>query len=229
MVKPVNRSMDPGMVIPAPQDVDPGINPHGNSGRGSNMVPAIVLSPGLPAKPQPQNRGYEPITAKERLEWIAVKTLGPDDLMAGVVWSGYGTAVNKPHEDGPHWGGFAERYGVRLTGIATSNVMEAGLGAMWGEDPRYKLARGKNFGPRVWSVIEQTFVTRRRDGNFAPAYARYMAIPGSNFLANTWRPNSEADSYHAGIRTLEGFGGVLGSNTWEEFWPSVRDKMFHKH
>jgi hypothetical protein len=219
MVKPVDHSMDPGMVVPAPRGVDPRFAPKSFG----------TVTAGLPPKPQPQNNAYEPITAEERIEWIAVKTLGPDDLIAGVVWSGYGTAVNKPPEDGPHWGGFGERYGVRLTGIATSNVMEAGLGAMWGEDPRYKSARGKNFGPRVWSVVEQTFMTRRRDGHFAPAYARYMAIPGSNFLANTWRPDSEADSYHAGIRTLEGFGGVLGSNTWEEFWPSVRDRMFHRH
>jgi len=179
--------------------------------------------------PQPANGGYEPITAKERLKWLAVKTFGIDDLAAGVVWAGYGTAVNKPREDGPHWGGFGERYGVRLAGVATSNVMEAGLGAMWGEDPRYKSARGKEFGSRVWSVIEQTFVTRRRDGHFAPAYARYMAVPGSNFLSNAWRPDSEADSYHAGIRTLEGFGAVLGSNAWGEFWPTVRDRMIHKH
>jgi len=183
----------------------------------------------LPDPPTPQKSGYEPITGKERLEWIAYKTLGPADLMAGVIWSGYGTAVNKPHEDGTHWGGFAERYGVRLTGIATSNVMEAGLGAIWGEDPRYKSARGKKFSARAASVLEQTFVTRRRDGHFAPAYARYMAVTGSNFLSNTWRPNSEADSYHAGLRTLEGFGGVLGGNTWDEFWPSIRDRMFHKN
>ena len=179
--------------------------------------------------PQTQNNAYEPITAKERLQWLAVKTLGIDDLAEGVIFSGYGTAVNKPPEDGPHWGGFAERYGVRLTGIATSNTMEAGLGAMWGEDPRYKSARGKNFSARVASVVEQTFVTRRRDGHFAPAYARFMAVPGSNFLANAWRPDSEADSYHAGIRTLEGFGGVLGGNTWAEFWPSVEAHLFHKH
>jgi hypothetical protein len=219
MVKPVDHSMDPGMVVPAPRGVDPRFAPKSFG----------TVTAGLPPKPQPQNGAYEPITASGRLQWLAVKTLGIDDLAAGVIVSGYGTAVNKPREDGPHWGGFAERYGVRLTGIATSNVMEAGLGAIWGEDPRYKSARGKNFGARVASVVEQTFVTRRRDGHFAPAYARYMAIPGSNFLANTWRPDSEADSYHAGIRTLEGFGGVLGGNTWAEFWPSVQAHLFHKH
>jgi len=208
--------------------VTPGTSRSNASSLSASSLPDAPAPAGRPL-PRAANSAYEPITAMERLEWVAIKTLGPDDLAAGVIFSGYGTAVNKPREDGPHWGGFAERYGVRLTGIATSNVTEASLGTLWGEDPRYKSARGKNFGARAASVVEQTFITRRRDGHFAPAYARYMAIPGSNFLSNTWRPDSEADSYHAGIRTLEGFGGVLGGNTWSEFWPSIHDRLFHKH
>ena len=229
MVKPVNHSMDPGMIIPAPQDIDPGINPHGNSGPGSSMVPAIVLSAGLPAKPKPQNQEYKPITARQRLKWLLDTTLGPSHLAGGVVSAAYGTAVDKPPEDGSHWGGFGERYGVRLTGIATSNVMEGGIGAIWGEDPRYLHEREKSFGARVVSVLLQTVETRKRGGEFSPAYARYIAFTASNFLSNAWRPNSEADSYHAGLRVAEGFGGQLASNTWDEFWPSVHDKLFHKH
>jgi len=55
-----------------------------------------------------------------------------------------------------------------------------------------------------------------------------MAITGSNFLSNAWRVDSEADSAHAGYRTLEGFVGRLTSNTWDEFWPSVRARSWHK-
>ena len=33
--------------------------------------------------------------------------------------------------------------------------------------------------------------------SFHPAYARYMAVTGSNFLSNTWRADSEADWQHA--------------------------------
>lgn len=188
----------------------------------------------LPDAPQPQARaavsgGYEPITGKERLTWILTQTLGPPDLAAGVLISAVGTAENKPREDGPHWGGFAERYGMRLTGIGTLSTMEAGFGAIWGEDPRYKREPERHLGGRLASVVEQTFMTRRRDGHFAPAYALFIAAPGSNFLSNTWRPDSEADAYHAGIRTIEAFGGIMASNAWDEFWPSVKDHLFHKH
>lgn len=230
MATHVDHSADPAMVVPASPDVDPGINPLGNRNGGPNSPPAIVLSPGLPEKPQAQGgENYVPITMKERLMWLLDTTLGPSHLAGGVVSAAYGTAVDKPPEDGPHWSGFAERYGVRLTGIATSNVMEAGLGAFWGEDPRYKSARGKSFGERVESVLLQTVETRKRGGEFSPAYARCIAFSASNFLSNAWRPDSEADSYHAGLRIGEAFGGQLASNTWDEFWPSVHDKLFHKH
>ena len=200
--------------------------------RGGDRIVAVSTIASLPGKPVPQpqaaNGGYEPITARERLEWLLDTTLGPAHLAGGVVSAAYGTAVNKPWEDGPHWGGFAERYGVRLTGIATSNVMEGSIGAIWGEDPRYVRQPAKPFGARVANVLMQTIETRKRSGEFSPAYARYIAFTASNFLSNAWRPDSEADSYHAGLRVAEAFGGQLASNTWEEFWPSVRDGIFHR-
>jgi len=202
-----------------------GVTPHGQAQTSQTSSPAASI----PEKPEPQTKPYEPITGRQRLTWLLVSTLGPQHLAVGVISAGYGTALNNPREDGPHWGGFAERYGIRLTGIATGNAMEIGLGAMWGEDPRYLREPEKSFGARVGSVIEQTFVTRRRDGRFAPAYARFIAEPGGNFLSNTWRANSEADNYHAGIRTLEGFGNQMGSNAWDEFWPTISAHIFHKH
>jgi len=186
----------------------------------------------LPATPLPQlslNETYVPITGRQRLYWLLTETLGPWHLVGGIIPPALGTALNDPHEDGTHWGGFAERYGIRLTGIATSNVMEAGLSELWGKDPRYFRDPGARFGARLRNVVMQTFETRGRDGKFSPAYPRYMAITGSNFLSNTWRPDSEADTPHALLRTGEGFGGQIVSNAWEEFWPDIQSRVFHKH
>src|SRR4051794_33160024 len=78
-----------------------------------------------------------PVTGEQRLKWAAVSTVGAPSLIGGLFSAGFGTGINSPNEYGPHWDGFGKRYGMRLTGIATSNLMEAGLGAAWGEDPRY--------------------------------------------------------------------------------------------
>ncbi|MFZ0787659.1 MAG: hypothetical protein WBC67_14000 [Candidatus Acidiferrales bacterium] len=182
-----------------------------------------------PLKPVVADEPYRPITGRQRLRWIITDTLWPEHLAGGVITSGFGTALDRPKEDGPHWGGFGERFGVRLTGVATSNVMEASVGALWAEDPRYFRNPDEPFRARVMSVIKQTFTARRSDGNFAPAYARYIAYSGSNFLANTWRPDSEANNHDAVLRTLEGFAGRMSSNAWDEFWPDVKAYAFHRH
>jgi hypothetical protein len=192
------------------------------------FVPADALPPAPAPQPLSIDDPYQALTGKDRVWWTFTMTFGPQHLAGGLISAAYGTAVNHPREYGPHWDGFAKRYGIRLSGIATSNAMEAGLGAIWGEDPRYFRVPEKSLGGRAGNIIKQTFEARHRDGDFQIAYARIMAITGSNFLSNAWRVNSEADSAHAVYRTLEGFAGRLASNTWDEFWPSVRARSWHK-
>jgi hypothetical protein len=161
------------------------------------------------------------------LSWVLKNTVEPQRLFGDAVYAGIETAENSPQEYGPHWDGFGKRAGILLAGAAVSNTMEATLGSLWGEDPRYSRVPDESFGSRVKNVFVQTFVTRGRDGNLHPAYARYIAIPGSNFLSNTWRADSQAKNDDAVYRTLEGFGARMASNAYNEFWPSVRDHFHH--
>jgi hypothetical protein len=208
---------------------DPPVAPALDAGAGNWIASADASS--LPAAPVPQSlrmsETYEPITAKKRLWWIVTATMGYPSLVGGVFSAAIGTGLDHPREDGPHWSGFAERYGIRLTGVATSNVMEAGLGVIWGADPRYFRKEHAPFREHLHNVVRQTFEARRADGQFAPAYARFIAITGSNFLSNTWRADSEADSAHAMLRVAEGFGAKGLRNGWEEFWPLVSARLHH--
>ncbi|HEX4273830.1 MAG TPA: hypothetical protein VHZ74_00675 [Bryobacteraceae bacterium] len=171
----------------------------------------------------------EPVTATERLSWFAQSTVGPATLTGGLVSAGFGTLVNRPREYGTHWEGFGDRYGMRLTGVATSNAMEAGLGALWGEDPRYyRAADGARFGKRIGHVVKWTFVAANNNGSVRPAYARFAAVSGNNFLSNTWRESSEATTGAALERTGLGLLARMAGNTFEEFWPDVKQKVFHR-
>lgn len=171
---------------------------------------------------------YHPITAEGRLGWFIRGTVGPKSLTGGLVSSAIGTAANRPHEYGPHWDGFADRFGMRLTGISTGNAIEATLGAAWSEDPRYFHTVHDTFGDRVKNVADLTFRAYHDDGERHPAYARIIAIFGNNFLSNTWRVQSEADWQHAMIRSAEGFGGRFVSNAVSEFFPQVWRKVRKK-
>lgn len=164
----------------------------------------------------------EPVNRKK---WVLRSTLGPASLTGGLFSSGISTWRGKPEEYDTHWTGFGQRYGMRMTGIATQNVLEAGLGAIWNEDPRYKKSNGR-FKARVWSTIQQTVMAQRADGSLQPAYARYAAITGGNFISNAWRPDSGATVQGAIIRTGYGFLGRLAGNAFTEFsgdaWRKIR-------
>ena len=87
--------------------------------------------------------------------------------------------------------------------------------------------KDRPFKARVGNVVRLTIVARRDDGSYGPAYERYMAIGGNNFLSNTWRVHSEANTHDALLRTAEGFAGRVAVNAFEEFWPDVKKRVFH--
>jgi hypothetical protein len=204
---------------------------------------AAQISPAVPAQDDPPDRrsfrhyihavpqspaDYHPITADGRLGWFVRSTIGPRSLIAGLFSAGIGTASNSPHEYGTHWDGFGQRYGMRLTGVSTGNAIEASLGAVWGEDPRYFHTVNAPFGERAKNVADLTFRAYGPDGQRHLAYARLVATFGNNFLSNTWRVPSEADWQHAMIRSAEGFGACAVSNAFSEFVPQLWRHVRHK-
>jgi hypothetical protein len=185
------------------------------------VVPPVASS----ARVVSGQSSYKPVTGTQRVAWLVESTLGTESLGAGLFTAAIGTARDHPVEYGSHWGGYADRYGMRFSGIATSNAMETSVGALWGEDPRYVRDAGKPVYSRIKNVVAMTFVADRRDGHRAPAYARYMAISGSNFLSNTWRADSEATNRGAALRTVWGVVGRMGSNAVAEFWPDIKTRL----
>jgi hypothetical protein len=196
---------------------------------GSIAASAQAVSGQPPKTAVRDDSSYHPITSRQRLNWFVKSTVGPESLAAGLFSAGFGTATNRPREYGPHWDGFGKRYGMRLTGVSTGNAMEAGLGSLWGEDPRYFRAIGQPVKGRIKNIVVMTFAARRADGALAPAYARYAATAGNNFLSNTWRADSEAGVGDACVRTALGFAGRMGGNAFAEFWPTLTKHLLHRN
>jgi len=196
------------------------------------LLVSAAVSQGVPAEHLnsicPTATSYQPITGNQRFQWFARSTIGPQGLAAGLFSAGFGTAIDRPTEYGPHWSGFGKRYAMRLTGIATGNAIEAGLGSLWGEDPRYFRVASQPVKTRLKNVLVMTFAARQSDGTTMPAYARYAGIAGNNFLSNTWRADSESSTGAAWERILLGFAGRTGSNAFKEFWPDARNHILHR-
>ena len=186
-----------------------------------------------PVLPEETHTKYVPITGKQRLTWFVNSTVGVESLaFAGPFSAGWGTAFKSPPEYPSNITGFAQRYGMRLTGVSTGNAMNVTLGALWGEDPRYFRAPDEPFKKRVVNVLDLTFRAYHPDGERHFAYARLAGNAGSSFLSNTWRVPSESDWQSAVSRILYGIGGYAASNAFSEFLPDVfklmrRNKPLH--
>lgn len=106
--------------------------------------------------------------------------------------------------------------------------MEASASLLLREDPRYFRVPDKPLNARVGNVVWLTFTARGDHDSFRPAYARYMAMFENNFLSNTWRVHSEANSRDALLHTSGDIAGRMVANAFEEFWPNVK-RVLHKH
>ena len=183
-----------------------------------------------PIVPQQAQKPYVPLSPEQRLKWWALSTFGlPSLLVAGPINAGFGTAIDRPREYGPHWDGFAARYGIRLLQVSVNNGIETGMGAAWGEDPRYFRTLHQPFKQRVLNIIDLTFRAYRTDGERHIAYARLSADVASNFLANTWLPPSINDAQSAAWRSLAGIGSKAAGNATREFLPDVVNWLKRKH
>jgi hypothetical protein len=172
----------------------------------------------------------QPINAHERIQWVVKTTVGPEGLAGELFGAGWDTLLNSPPKEyGTHWQGFGDRLGMSVAGNAVSNTMEAGIGAAWGEDPRYfREGPASSFGHRLGHAAKLTFMAENRDGEMMPAYARFIAIPGGNFLSNAWRAPGDDSASRATVRTGVGFLGRFGSNVFDEFGPDLKQKLFHR-
>ena len=163
-----------------------------------------------------------PITAWQRINWIVNGTVGPRSLLAvGPLSAAWSTALNSPEEWGQTWSGFGKRYLQREADVAISNTIEAGLGAIWGEDPRFVPSHRRGIWPRARFAMKTVVLAPRRDGHLAPAWGRYAGTVFNNVIENTWLPPSVTTPGQTALAMAAGLAGRLGGNLWDEFWPDV--------
>ena len=173
---------------------------------------------------------YTPITGKERVDWIVFGTVGTQSLLViGPLAAGWNTAFNTPSEWGQSWSGFGKRYIQRLADVAISSTIEGGLGALWGEDPRYIPSGKKGIWRRAGYAAKTVFVApRASDGALKPAWGRYAGNVFNNIIENAWLPPSQTTASATAWRSAGGFLSRFGGNLWDEYWPDVRKHLFHR-
>jgi len=185
-------------------------------------VADFTTTQGARSQPQP---AYTPITGRQRLGWIAEGIAGPLSLGVGVLSATLETAFNTPEEWERSASGWGKRYLQREADVAISTTIEAGLGALWGEEPRYIPSQRRGFWPRTRYAMKTVILAQRRDGHLAPAWGRVAGNIVNNLIENTWLPPSVTTGGQTTLRSAQGFGGRAIGNFWSEFWPEIRRRL----
>jgi hypothetical protein len=173
----------------------------------------------------PPADAYVPISGAQRVDWIVDRTVALRSLGVGVLAASWQTGFNAPQDWGRTWSGFGKRYIEREADAAISNTIEAGLGALWGEDPRYILSRRHGVWPRARYALKSVFLAQRSNGDLAPAWGRYAGNVFNNVIESAWLPPSATTWGQTTVRSSNGFLGRAAGNLWEEFWPDVRKRF----
>lgn len=191
----------------------------------SGIAPGVQPVPRHPYAPKTPG-DYRAITGHERLDWFARRTVGWQAIGVGLVNAGFNTAIRNPEEWPGTWEGFGKRFGTRSAQVAISSGIEASLGAMWGEDPRYFRSGKSGTGGRIWYAVTSSFLTYREDGRRHLAWARFAGMAGGRAITNQWRPPSDRAWFKYCFQPLgTGVGFRITSNLLHEFWPDLRAKF----
>jgi len=190
------------------------------------VVAGVVVSCPPRAWCQGESAADPPITASQRVEWVVDGTLGLRSVTVfGPAAAGFQTGLNTPPEWTRSWFGFGRRYLERGVDVAMSSSIEAGLGAMSGEDPRYaRLGHGR-MRARAFYAVRTTFVARHGDGTWHPAWARYVANVANTMIENAWLPPSETTAGQTARRSIAGIVSRIGANALTEFWPDIAKRL----
>jgi hypothetical protein len=172
---------------------------------------------------------YSPITAAQRAEWWAERSLGWQSFAAGIAQSGARTWLRaSPEEWGGSWEGFGKRAGTRQAETLLSRGIEAGLGSVWGEDPRYFRSGRSDISGRLRHAVVSAFVAYYGGGNRGPAAARAIGIVSARVISRSWTPPDRPLWQESGISLGTGFAGRAVSNLFREFLPDLTRKPLRK-
>ena len=142
-------------------------------------------------------------------------------LVLPAVGAGIAQASNRAPEWGQGAAGYGRRYGSLLGERVISETLRFGFAAVDGEDPRYFLSEDRSTWGRTRHAVASTLVSRTAGGRRIPAFSQFAANYGAAFIANSWYPDSESDTYHALQRGSIGVAVDVGLNLVREFAPRL--------
>lgn len=188
------------------------VTPAAVDGRVSSTV-----KPGMP---------YTPLTTRQKAKLQLLSTFQPSTLARISFTSGLATLRDSPNEwprtiETYNWR-FADRVGQRLVYKSTEFMVGS---VLLNEDPRYFLAEDRGTVAKLKSALKQTWMARRDDGRWAPAWGAFAGAYTAGYVSAQWMPESRQSMDAILIRSSSQIGFRFCNNLLKEFMPSLKKKF----
>jgi len=210
--------------------------------------PAASTDSGTPAPPAPSsgndrilgvipnyqtvsdpNQNVAPLTVKQKFKLFFKETADPFTILSGAAGAALSQADNDDPKYGQGSGPYAERFGAAVADITTQNFFsDAVLSSLLHEDPRY-FRRGPEFPfwHRLGYSVSRVVVGRTDSGNRTFNYAGICGMALGIGLSNAYYPNRSVNGTEVATRFGTSLVAAALSNILPEFWPDIKQKVFH--
>jgi len=171
-----------------------------------------------------------PLYAHDKMMFWLHEEFGPLSLLPAFTSSGWEQLVDRDPKYGSDSGAYGERLGAAAVREASMRFFsDSLLPTLTHEDPRYfRRARG-GIMARGEYAAERVFVCQRDDGSRGFNYSDTMGRAAASALTMTYYPRPSANVRVAATTWGVSLAGLAGNNLFLEFWPDVRDAVFHRH
>jgi hypothetical protein len=131
------------------------------------------------------------------------------------------TAIGGSQEGRSYMQTFAGRYAETLT----RRTVQFGIGAVRGEDPRFRRSGKEGFLARTGFVLSRTVLTDMDNGTTSIAAGRLVGSFAGNTLSAYWHPSRPDPLKHGLTGMGVNLAGDLGWRMMREFWPDIKHKF----
>ncbi|MCW5964653.1 MAG: hypothetical protein KIT83_11490 [Bryobacterales bacterium] len=211
------------LVLPAPSSAKPDA-----AAIPVELLPASAATVERLSRSVKPGEAFAPLTLRQKARLQLLSTFQPETLVRVAVTAGMATVRDSPEEwprtvEAYQWR-FADRIGQRVV----FKQVQFTVGSMLlGEDPRYFLSEDRSKWGRVKSAFKQTWMVRRDNGTWAPAYGTFAGAYAASVVSSRWQPERRQEMDSVLMRGSSQIGFQFCNHLVREFLPELK-KAFRR-
>lgn len=170
------------------------------------------------------------LTKHDKLMFWAHESITPTAWFPIVYSAGWGQLTNSDPKYGTDSAAFGERFGAAALRVTSFRFFcDSLFPVMTHEDPRYFRKAYGSIWARGFYAASRVVITRADTGETTANYSSIAGHLSGSALTMTYYPAVSSNATVVFETFAWSIFGGAGGNVFLEFWPDVRDAVFHRH